>query len=317
MGLGRSRNGRGVATGRLGQCGGVVGLVLALVFGPGGPASLAATFEAQGRVWAVDIGRGVVTLDHGSIPGLLPPTRSEFPVTSGGLLSKVRPGDRVRITLAAPDESHGLLTVTSLAPEASSGAVGDRLLTIATAVLALLALIASVVTGLLVSRPFQALHRRVAALDHEIGMLRNDLGETLDGVRQIARALEEAATTLRVGYARELRRRFAPTAPAAGSVGPAASESNGVLVVVKRGRGELYHAVESGTVGPGCTAMWDRRRGERRSGGRHSTAQERRRGERRASPPETWTRLGFHLVPDGASRSVRVRPAGGERAAGR
>ncbi|MGH7358467.1 MAG: hypothetical protein ACREJR_06605, partial [Candidatus Rokuibacteriota bacterium] len=97
----------------------------------------------------------------------------------------------------------------------------------------------------------------------------------------------------------------------------ATSGRDGALVVVQRGRGELYHAVESGAVGPGCTAMWDRRRGERRSGGRHSTAQERRRGERRASPPETWTRLGFHLVPGGASRSLRVRSAGGERGAGR
>ncbi|MGH7359556.1 MAG: copper-binding protein, partial [Candidatus Rokuibacteriota bacterium] len=220
MDLGWGRNGRGPATDRLGRFGGAVGLVFALAFGLAGPASsAAATFEAQGRVWAVDVGRGVVTLDHAGIPGLLPPARSEFPVTRGGLLSKVRPGDRVRVTLTAPAESHGLLTVVSLVPEAAGGAGGDRLLTIAAAALALLALLASVVTGCLVWRSLQTLHRRVAALDHEIGMLRRDLGDTLDGVRQIARALEEAATTLRVGYARELRRRFAPTATAAGSAG--------------------------------------------------------------------------------------------------
>lgn len=296
-------------------------LVLVLGLGLGGPVSAATTFAADGRVVAVDLVRSAVTLEHGEIPGLLPAARSEFPVASSGLLAGVRAGERVRFTLTAADESHGLLTVASLAPEASGGAAGDRFVAIVAAILALLALLTSVAIALLVWRSLQRLHRRVVALDHETGMLRGGVTETQDGVRQIARALEEAATTFRVGYVRDLRRRLATAATSAASEARAASGVDSALVVVQRGQGELYRAVESGAVGPGCTPMWDRRRGERRSGGRHPAGHERRRGERRASPPETWTRLGFQVVPGGLAelpRGVRpLRAAGGERGAAR
>jgi hypothetical protein len=227
----------------------------------------------------------------------------------------------VRFTLAAADESHGLLTVTRLVPEAASGAASDRLVASVAAILALLALVTSAVIGLLLWRSLQALHRRVVALDHETAMLRGEVTDTQDGVHQIARALEDAAATFRVGYVRDLRRRLATAATSAASAARAASGADSALVVVQRGRGELYHAVESGAVGPGCTAIWDRRRGERRSGGRHPAGHERRRGERRAVPPETWTRLGFHLVPGEPVESPRghrpLRSAGGERGAAR
>ena len=293
-------------------------LVLGLGLAAAGAAAAGPTFEAQGRVTALDPARNVVTLEHGGIAGLLPAGRSEFPVSSAGLLHGVRPGDLVRFTLAAADESHGLLTVTTLLPDAPSrGGWPDRVVAGAAAILSLLALAATVGVGLALWRTVQALHRRVVALDHEAGMLRGTVADTEDAVRQIARALEEATTILRVGYVRELRQRVAAASPgAAATRGPA--ELASTLVVVRRGQGELYHAVESGAVGPGCTVIWDRRRGERRTAGRHPVSHERRRAERRASPGETWTRLGFHLVPGGQVDAPRpvvrsLRSAGGER----
>jgi len=293
-------------------------LVAILGLGLIGPAGAAATFEAQGRVAALDPSRSYVTLDHGGIAGLLPATRSEFPVASAGVLDGVRLGDRVRFTLAAADESHGLLTVASLTPEADTGTVRpDRLLPIAAGILALAAFAASAVAGVLLCRALRVLERRIVALDLETSMLRSDVADTQDGIRQIARALEDAATTFRVGYVRELRRRLPTASTVPASDGPGSSEVDRALVVVQRGRGELYHAVASGAAGQGCTAMWDRRRGERRTGGRHAVGHERRHGERRAAPPETWTRLGFHIVPGAHAEPARdgrlFRPGGGER----
>jgi Cu/Ag efflux protein CusF len=288
-----------------------------------GAVAAAATFEAQGRVAALDSARGAVTLEHAGIAGLLPATRSEFPVASAGLLEGVRIGDRVRFTLAAADESHGLLTVASLTPEGAGGAAWpDRLMTIAAAVLALAAVASVAVVGVLLWRAFQTLDRRIVALDHETSMLRGDVADTQDGIRQLARALEDAATTLRVGYVRDLHRRLATTPTGSAPAGSASSDPDRSLVVVQRGRGDLYQAVVSGAVGPGCTAMWDRRRGERRAGGRHAAAPERRKAERRASLPESWARLGFHIVPGAhaaeSPRGVRpLRPAGEERGAAR
>jgi Cu/Ag efflux protein CusF len=304
-----------------GSRGATIALVLGLGLAVTGPAWAVVTFEAHGRVTAVDPARAAVTLEHAGIPGLLPAARSEFPVASGAVLKGVQAGDRVRFTLAAADESHGLLTVATLAPDAVPGGNLDRLVAIVAIVLALLAIAAAVGGVVVLWRTLAVLHRRVIALDHEAGMLRGLVTDTQDGVRQIARALEETATTLRVGYVRELRRRLGAASASRGSETGAAGEPGGAMIVVQRGRGELYHAVESGAAGPDCTVIWDRRRGERR-GGRHPVSHERRRAERRAVPPETWTRLGFHLVPPGgpaeAPRGIRpLRSASGERGAAR
>ena len=263
-----------------------------------------------------------MTIEHGGIPGLLPAARSEFPVQ--GVVQGVRAGDRVRFTLGAVDESHGLLTVLSLTPESAAGAGWlDRLLVGAAAALALLALAATAAVGVLLWRELRSLQRRTVALDHEVGMLRGLVSDTQDGVHQIARALDEAATALRVGYVQQLRRRLVPgAAPATTETAgaQAAGEATGALVVVQRGRGDVYSAVAGGAAGPGLAVIWDRRRNERRRT-RRPTGHERRRTERRAAPPETWTRLGFQLVPGGTAEVARaprvLRSASGERGAGR
>jgi hypothetical protein len=113
-----------------------IALGLALGLWATGPAGAGPTFDGQGRIIAVDPGRSTVTIEHGGIPGLLPAAQSEFPVQ--GVVQGVRPGDRVRFTLGAMDESHGLLTVLSLTPESAAGAGWlDRLLVSAAAPLAL------------------------------------------------------------------------------------------------------------------------------------------------------------------------------------
>ena len=297
-------------------------LCLALGLWVAGPAGAGPSFDGQGRLIAIDPGRSTVTIEHGGIPGLLPAARSEFPVQ--GVVQGVRPGDRVRFTLGAVDESHGLLTVLSLTPESAAGAGWlDRLLVGAAAALALLALAATAAVGVLLWRELRSLQRRTVALDHEVGMLRGLVSDTQDGVHQIARALDEAATALRVGYVQQLRRRLVPgAAPATTETAgaQAAGEATGALVVVQRGRGDVYSAVAGGAAGPGLAVIWDRRRNERRRT-RRPTGHERRRTERRAAPPETWTRLGFQLVPGGTAEVARaprvLRSASGERGAGR
>lgn len=311
--MNKRRRARGVSAWRI-----ALGLGLGLC--AGGPAVAGPSFAGQGRLTAVDPARGTVTIEHGGIQGLLPATQSEFPVQRAGVLQNARPGDHVRFTLRAGDESHGLLTVVTLTPEAASPAGWpDRLLPSLAVALGLLTLAAAVGVGIVLWREFQRLHRRVVALDHEAGMLRGLVTETQDGVRRIARALEEAATTVRVGYIQEIQRRFVRSSSAT-TEGPGTKDSGvpiSALVVVQRGRTELYRAVEGGAAGPGLTVIWDRRRSERRRNGRRSVGHERRRNERRSSPAETWTRLGFQLVPGSpadVARTARVlRPASGER----
>jgi hypothetical protein len=300
-------------------------IVLGLALGvcAASPAGAVASFDGHGRVTAVDPGRSTVTIEHGGIPGLLPATESEFPVQ--GVVPGVRPGDRVRFTLGAIDESHGLLTIVSLTPEqaVATGWPGRVLMSVAAA-LALVAIAAAAAIGVLLWRELRAFQRRMVALDREVGMLRGLVTDTQDGVRQIARALDEAATVLRVGYVQQLRRQLVPSAaparPAAtGDTEP--GETPGALVVVQRGRGDLYHAVAGGKAGPDLAVIWDRRRTERRRAARRPSGHERRRTERRGSPAETWTRLGFQLVPGGTVEGARapraLRPASGERGAGR
>ena len=278
------------------------------------------TFQGQGRVTAVDTGRNTVTIAHDAISGLLPASQSEFLVQRSDEISDVRPGDRIRFTLGAAEDSHGLLTIVSLVPERAAGAGWPDGLLLAATLLAFLSLVAVAAVGILLWREIRSLQSRVIALDHDTGRLRGLVTDTQDGVGQIARALEEAATTFRVGYVQELRRRLAPGAGrgatdaiAVGSAG----DTPGAIIVVQRGRGDLYRAVERGVAGPGLAVIWDRRRNERRRGARRPMGHERRHLERRGSPSETWTRLGFQLVSTSAVQSPPaprvLRTAGGER----
>lgn len=282
------------------------------------PAGAGPSFEGQGKIIAVDPGRATLTIDHGGIPGLLPATRSEFPVQGRGVIEGARAGDFVRFTLSAGDDSHGLLAITSLTAESSSlAAWRDALMMSVLVALALLTLAAVVTVGGLLWRQLRVLQRRVVALDHEAGTLRGLVTDTQDGVRQITHALEEAATALRVGYLQELRRRLIPgSAPPASETAVDRGTSAG-LIVVQRGRGDLYRAVERDAAGPGLAVIWDRRRSDRRRSARRPATPERRQSERRGPPSETWTRLGFQLVPGVTEipRAPRVlRPVSGERA---
>jgi hypothetical protein len=296
-------------------------LAVGLAFGLSttGATAASTSFDGQGRIIAVDPGQRTVTIEHAVIPGLLPAARSEFPVESAGLIQGAHLGDRIRFKLRAGDESHGLLTVVALASDAPTPAGWlDRLLLAIAVALGLLACAGAVGLAIVLRREIQTLHRRLIALDHEAGMLRGLVTDTQDGMRQIARALEEAATILRVGYVREVQRRLAsrpsPATDASSTAG--AAEPAAALVVVQRGRGELYHAVEGGAAGPGLAVMWDRRRTERRRNGRRPVGHERRTGERRGSPPETWTRLGFQVVPESSAdiaRTAVLRRVSGER----
>jgi hypothetical protein len=152
-------------------------------------------------------------------------------------------------------------------------------------------------------------------------MVHKRVTETEDGVGQIIRALEEAVTALRVGYVQELGRRLAATparAAAEAADDQGAGDAARALLIVQRGRGDLYRAVERGAAGAGFTVIWDRRRGDRRRNARRPTGQERRHGERRGPPAETWMRLGFEVVHGGAAEAPPaprvLRPASGERA---
>jgi hypothetical protein len=68
--------------------------------------------------------------------------------------------------------------------------------------------------------------------------------------------------------------------------------------------------------GAGVAVIWDRRRSDRRRIARRPVGHERRRADRRGAPPETWTRLGFQLVPtdaaDGTAAPHALQPVSGE-----
>src|SRR5262245_30549881 len=175
----------------------VLGLVLTLVVAGGAEASQ--SWEGHGRIISVDAGRSAVTIEHSGIPGLLAASRSELPVQSGGMLEGLGPGDRVRFTLGAIDDSHGLLTVVSLVPESAVSAGGlDRRLVGVLIALAILTIATAMILAVLLRRELRTLQRQVIALDHEAGLLRNLVADTQDESRQIARALEDAAAVLRI-----------------------------------------------------------------------------------------------------------------------
>jgi hypothetical protein len=70
------------------------------------------------------------------------------------------------------------------------------------------------------------------------------------------------------------------------------------LVVVQRAEPTLYARLTA-VARAGITVIWDRRHGERRTTTSPPAVERRRRGrrDRRRPPPETWSGLGFLVVP--------------------
>jgi Cu/Ag efflux protein CusF len=69
-------------------------------------------FHGQGTVRAIHPQQGTVTLDHGEVPGLMPPMVMEFAVDSRDALKGLQPGDTVTFTL----QPKGLtVTITEMA----------------------------------------------------------------------------------------------------------------------------------------------------------------------------------------------------------
>jgi Cu/Ag efflux protein CusF len=75
-------------------------------------------FEGEGRVVAVDAAAATVTLDHGPIPGLMPPMRMRFAVDEQTSLKDVKVGDVVHFSLGSRGEQMVIMTLEPLAPDA-------------------------------------------------------------------------------------------------------------------------------------------------------------------------------------------------------
>lgn len=88
-------------------------LALALACG-GGPT----TGEGDGIVRAVDRDAGRVTLDHGTIPGMMEAMRMDYAVADPTLLEGLEPGDEVYFEVVEKD---GTYTITEIELEEPDG----------------------------------------------------------------------------------------------------------------------------------------------------------------------------------------------------
>ena len=71
-------------------------------------------FEGEGTVLAVDEARSTVTLDHGPIPGLMPPMRMLFTVAKRDQLRKLKVGDAVRFSLGTRGDAMVIVKIERL-----------------------------------------------------------------------------------------------------------------------------------------------------------------------------------------------------------
>ncbi len=256
-------------------------------------------FEGEGRVVAVDEIQGAVTLDHGPIPGLIPATRTQFPVQDLELLRKAQLGDLVRFSLVTAEESHGVLTLSSLEPQAKEkpgdpGAAardGIPLWVLPSLWAALLALIGGVAYTLW--RTLREIKMGVlrAAVVQE--GLRRDLRAVGDALGEIAETVWKRHLE---GLGRLMQALHAARSGNGGKGEVAGSHQFG-LYVVRRGKTDLFRTLQEHLEDPGLArVIWDRRIRERRTF-RQTTRPDSRRGERRGPPSSTWPTLGFVLVP--------------------
>ncbi len=265
-------------------------------------------FEAKGRVVAVDEGQGTVTLDHGAVPGLIPARRTEFPVLHVELLRKAHIGDVVGFSLVTTEESHGILTLSSLEPEprassedllAGTTTPAESSLWIPLALwAALLALVGSV--GYTLWRTLREIKKGLLTAATAQKELHRDLGV-------VAHALEEIAETAGKRHLARVRRLTEAVQAARGENGrkgemTGSREPN--LCVVRQGKTDLFQILKERVEEPGLVrAIWDRRMRERRTIVQ-PVRWERRRGDRRGPPPSTWANLGFVLVPQETGRRI-------------
>ena len=191
--------------------------------------------------------------------------------------------------------------VVSLAPERAAGAGWPDGLLLAATLLAFLSLVAVAAVGILLWREIRSLQRpgdrpgsryRPAAGpgDRHAGRGRARLR-----ARSRKRPPPSAWATCRSSGSGSApgAGRGATDASAVGSAG----DTPGAIIVVQRGRGDLYRAVERGVAGPGLAVIWDRRRNERRRGAR--------RPDGARAPPSRAPRLALRDV-DAARVSAGV-----------
>jgi Cu/Ag efflux protein CusF len=74
------------------------------------------SFEGEGTVLALDQAKATVTLDHGPIPGLMPPMRMRFTVAKPGQLSALKVGDEVWFALGSRGEEMVIVTIERRSP---------------------------------------------------------------------------------------------------------------------------------------------------------------------------------------------------------
>jgi Cu/Ag efflux protein CusF len=79
------------------------------------------SFEGDGKVLAVDVAKATVDLDHGPIPGLMPPMRMRFTVAQRDQLRAIKVGDEVRFSLGSRGDEMVIVTIDRVARPAPTG----------------------------------------------------------------------------------------------------------------------------------------------------------------------------------------------------
>jgi len=77
-------------------------------------------FAAEGTIVNLDLGRHLVTINHGDIKGLMSPMTMAFPVASPALFERIAAGDRVTFTLQR--SAQGLAIIALIKQETSGEA---------------------------------------------------------------------------------------------------------------------------------------------------------------------------------------------------
>ena len=262
----------------------------------------------DGRVVASDLRRGVITLEHGVIPGVDPAGTTEFQAEPPELVRGVSIDDVVHFTLQATEGSHGLLTLVALAPRRDAlGPAFPRLggSGVGPSLVGALAVLLAGVAAL----GYAGWHfaRRLRAELRHAGRAQEALHKD---VLAVSRALGEIAEALREKYLRDLRRRFDAVQSARATTPkpngrhreePAAANPGHLVVMSPESptlvqTDELVRAFQEGLGGPEVVPIIrDRRIADRRRT-RASVDVERRHVERRGPAPGTWATLGLILV---------------------